>query len=157
MIEPDYSDWTLTHGVLVAGHKIASGQALDGPYPAGSLAMQKPFFRSLGLNLDGFYEGTLNISIAPLIFTMVHPRYTFPQVAWTTLHPPETFSFSRCGLHYGQRTWPGWIYYPHPETKKAHFQDPSVIEIIAHFMSGIQEGDPVELLLNPHEIEVREK
>ncbi len=155
--QPDLSTWIRVTGRIVPGHKIASGQALNGPYPAGSLAMQKPFFHRLGLDLDGFYEGTLNISIAPLVFALAHPRFTFPLVAWTTLHPPETFSFSPCAVRFGGQTYAGWVYYPHPETKKAHFQDPAMIEIISAFISGIQEGDTIEVFLDPREIDLSKK
>jgi hypothetical protein len=151
---PNISSWVTLGGVLVSGYKIASGQAVDGPYPAGALHMQKPFFQRLGLDLAGFYEGTLNISIRPYTFVMARPQFTFPLVWWTELHPPETFSFSHCGVKYHEQLHPGWVYYPHPETKKAHFQDPTVIEIISDFLAGIEEGDPLEVVLDPAEIDV---
>ena len=42
------------------------------------------------------YLGTLNIDIRPLAFELVEPEFTFRDVSWTDLHPPEHFSFSRC-------------------------------------------------------------
>jgi hypothetical protein len=52
-------------GCLRPGHQVASGLAVNNPYPAGTIAMQTPFFKALGLDLSGFYVGTLNVSIAP--------------------------------------------------------------------------------------------
>ena len=85
---------TVVSGVIMAGYRVASGPSKD--YPYGTLEKQIPQFRQLGLNLEGFHFGTLNVSIAPATFEMVHPEYTSWQVDWTDLHPPEDFSFSRC-------------------------------------------------------------
>ncbi len=46
--------------------------------------------------LDGYFNGTLNIDIRPYTFKLFKPEYTFLNVEWTDLHPPEHFSFSRC-------------------------------------------------------------
>ena len=83
-------------GILVQGYQVASRPSKDYPYSA--LEKQKPYFKALGLDLYGFFTGTLNISIAPLSFEMTAPEFTFPLVEWTDLHPPETFSFSRCNV-----------------------------------------------------------
>jgi phage pi2 protein 07 len=50
----------------------------------------------------------------------------------------------------------GWVYYPHPETKKTHFQNPSLVEVITHLIPEIQYGDAVEVELNTDEITVRD-
>jgi len=86
---------------------------------------------------------------------MVNPQYTFRNVAWTAHHPPEDFSFSRCALVFNGRRYDGWVYYPHPETKKEHFQDPALVEIIAARVPGMEYGSAVELLLNPDEVNVK--
>lgn len=150
------TDWILLDGIIVPGHKIASGQAVDSPYPMGALKMQKPFFRRLGLELEGFYEGTLNISIRPFTFKMVKPQYTFPLVEWTSLHPPETFSFSQCRVRYESQMYSGWIYYPHPETKRTHFQEPGLLEVITHLLPGVHSGTQLQIAIDPQEIELIE-
>jgi hypothetical protein len=48
----------------------------------------------------------------------------------------------------------GWVYYPHPETKVRHFQDPSLLEVIARPIPGLQYGNAMEVHLNPEEVEV---
>ncbi|HRQ23621.1 MAG TPA: hypothetical protein PLF42_09380 [Anaerolineales bacterium] len=140
-------------GILVRGHQVASRPARD--YPYGTIEKQKPFFKTPGLDLSEYFDGTLNISIAPLTFRMSAPQFTFEQVEWTDLHPPETFSFSRCKVVFKGVEYPGWVYYPHPETKKAHFQNPSVIEVIAHEIPGIRYGDRLDVEIDTAEIQIR--
>ncbi len=145
--------WQIVRGVIVEGHRVAS--APSQAYPYGALEKQKPYFEALGLNLERFYLGTLNISIAPLKFEMVRPKYTFSLVEWTDLHPPETFSFSPCKIRFKGREYEGMVYYPHPETKIRHFQNPSLVEALAEFIEGIRYGARVELLLDPRQVRVR--
>ncbi len=140
-------------GVVVAGYRVASGPSKD--YPYGTLEKQIPLFARLGLDLQRFYPGTLNVSIMPATFEMHNPEYTFRQVAWTDLHPPEDFSFSRCSVRYMGGSYAGYVYYPHPETKKRHFESASLLEIITLFIPEIQYGERVELELNPEEIHIQ--
>lgn len=143
--------WITLPGVVVRGHGVASGQG-ESPYPRGTIELQKPFFAARGLDLSPYFEGTLNISISPRGFAMHNPEITFRRVEWTSLHPPEDFSFSRCKVSIRGIEVEGWVYYPHPETKIRHFQDASMIEVIAPWIDGLTYGDPVLLSLNPAEI-----
>lgn len=147
-------DLIYVSGIVVKGHRVASEPSKE--YPYGSLERQKPFFKAGGLDLERFFLGTLNISIAPLQFKMMKPAYTFRQIAWTDLHPPEDFSFSPCRARFQGREYEGYIYYPHPETKIRHFQDPSLIEVLAEFIPHLTYGGRVDLLLDPEEIHVTE-
>jgi hypothetical protein len=144
--------FTLVHGVIVEGHRVAS--APSDVYPYGTLERQKPFFEARGLNLDQYFLGTLNVSIAPLRFELFHPAYTFRQVAWTDLHPPEDFSFSNCEVIFKGKEYDGLVYYPHPETKIRHFQNPSLIEVISVKIPGIAYGNCLELALDPTEVHI---
>ena len=143
---------TVVSGVVVAGYRVASGPSKD--YPYGSLEKQIPLFKQRGLDLERFYYGTLNVSIAPSIFEMVNPAYIFRQVAWTDLHPPEDFSFSRCKIRFKKEEYEGYIYYPHPETKKRHFESASVLEIISTYIKDIRYGDQVEVGVDAGEIHI---
>lgn len=140
------------HGILTRGHQVASRPSRE--YPYSSLEKQKPFFKELGLDLYEYFNGTLNISIAPLEFKIVRPEYTFKLVEWTDLHPPETFSFSRCKVLFKDTAYTGWVYYPHPETKKTHFQNASLIEVITYQILEIQYGDELEIEINVDEIHI---
>ena len=135
------------------GHQVASRPSAA--YPYSSLEKQKPYFKERGLDLSPYFNGTLNISIAPLEFEMTQPEFTFELVAWTDLHPPETFSFSRCKVWFEGKEYAGWVYYPHPETKKTHFQNPSLIEVITYEIANIKYGDPLEVEVNPREITIK--
>ena len=137
----------MTHitGKIVSGHRVASGLAKDSPYPQGTIEMQTPHFQKLGVDLSAFYPGTLNVAIAPYRFRL-SPQRTLPQVKWSPRHNPETFSFAPIQLQWQAQTHSGLIYYPHPETKINHFQDPSVIELLMPKISGIAYGDEVTLI-----------
>jgi hypothetical protein len=143
-------DWTKVHGTLTQGYRVASGPSAD--YPYGALDRQRPIFKERGLDLDAYFNGSLNVDISPAVFVMQKPEFTFENVAWTDLHPPEHFSFSRCKVLYKEVEYDGWIYYPHPETKKRHFQNPSLLEVIAQPIPEIKYGDELEVLVNPDEI-----
>lgn len=148
------TQWTCIHGVIVQGYRVASGPSKD--YPYGALDRQRPFFRTGGLDLSDYFNGTLNIDIRPFEFTMQEPGFTFRHVEWTDLHPPEHFSFSRCTVIFKGVEYDGWVYYPHPETKLRHFQNPSLLEVIAMPIPDIQYGDEVDVLLNSEELSVKE-
>jgi hypothetical protein len=143
---------TVITGEIIQGYRVASGPSKD--YPYGTLEKQFPLFKERGLDLAQFFMGTLNVSIAPSIFELVNPEYTFRQVAWTDLHPPEDFSFSQCSVGYKGGRHAGYVYYPHPETKKRHFEDASLIEIICGYIPDLKYGDHVELELNAGEVRI---
>jgi hypothetical protein len=147
------TSWRRLTGALVRGHQVASRPSAA--YPYSSLEKQKPYFKALGLDLTPYFNGTLNISIAPLEFEMTKPELTFPLVEWTDLHPPETFSFSRCKVWFKGKLYEGWVYYPHPETKKTHFQNPSLVEVITYEIAGINYGDALEVEVNLREITIK--
>jgi hypothetical protein len=144
--------WILLPGVLARGYRVASGPSRD--YPYGALDRQRPLFKARGLDLEGYFNGSLNIDIRPATFKMLKPEFTFPLVEWTDLHPPETFSFSRCRVIYQNLEYDGWVYYPHPETKLRNFQNPSLLEVIARPIPGIHYGDMLSVWVNPVEIGV---
>jgi hypothetical protein len=144
------TNWVSISGTMVEGYRVASGPSKD--YPYGALDRQRPLFKALGLDLDGYFNGTLNIDIRPLTFAMLKPQHTFEHVAWTDLHPPETFSFSRCRVIFRGLAYAGWVYYPHPETKLRHFQNPSLLEVIVLPIPEIRYGQNVQVLVNGDEI-----
>ena len=143
-------NWLIVKGILRKGYGVVSGPSPD--YPYGALERQIPIFKSLGLDLTDYYRGTLNIDIRPLTFAITRPEFTFRDVRWTDLHPPEHFSFLRCTVGYAGASYEGWIYYPHPETKRRNFQDPSLLEVIAHRLPGVEVGDELEVLIDPERI-----
>lgn len=144
--------WTSVKGILVEGYRVASGPSKD--YPYGALDRQRPLFKQRGLDLEGYFNGTLNIDIRPYTFKLIKPEFTFLNVEWTDLHPPEHFSFSRCKVIFKDVEYEGWVYYPHPRTKLRHFQNPSLLEVIAEPIQEIKYGDEVRVRVKPEEIEL---
>ncbi|MGW3546643.1 hypothetical protein ACWDHH_02555 [Janibacter hoylei] len=83
-------------GVVVAGYGVASGRAGDSPFAAGTIELQAPHFRARGLELSAYLLATVNVDLAPWRLVLREPRWTFADVEWTRVHPPETFSFVEC-------------------------------------------------------------
>ena len=132
-------------GTVVRGHGVASGRAGDPRFPGGTVAMQIPFFRALGLDLSGFHPGTMNVDCAPRSFRPGPGALLFERVKWHPEMPAETFSFARATFIRGGERFPAWIYWPHPETKPEHFQPGGVAEVIAPRVPGLAYGDRVLL------------
>jgi hypothetical protein len=143
-------EWASARGILKRGYGVAGGPSAD--YPYGALDRQIPIFKTGGLDLTPFFRGTLNIDIRPLMFHMIKPEFTFRDVDWTDLHPPENFSFSQCRVSFRGATYAGWVYYPHPETKRRNFQEPSLLEIITVRVPDIKPGDEIQVMVNPDRI-----
>ena len=135
-------DWIQVKGNVKKGYGVASGISGDLRFPRGTLKLQKPFFQERGLNLDGYYLGTINLSIAPHRYEVKVPKCTFRQVEWSPENPAEDFSFFDCRiLTNSNHRLNGLIYYPHPETKPEHFQSPDVLEIITFPIDGLNDRD----------------
>ena len=133
-------------GRLCSGHGVASGRSNESPYPNGTIRMQAPVFKALGLDLSGCYFGTLNIDFAPLEVSLANPDHLFEKVHWTELHPPETFSFWRVEIKASEPdVVNGWVYYPHPETKERHWQPPTTLELLAPQLNGLVTGGTIQL------------
>jgi hypothetical protein len=133
------------------GYGVASGKARDNPYPEGTIKMQLPYFQVLGLDLSELFPGTLNVSISPYRFQVKQASYYFPQVKWYA-SISEDFSFSPISLSFNEQNYSGWLYYPHPETKPAHFQDYSTMELILPLIEGISYDDEVIVEVKTTEI-----
>ena len=142
-------------GLVVAGHGVASGAAKPDQFPGGAIALQKPVFADLGLDLTSFWNGTINVDIAPRRPELVAPRATFEQVVWLDGYPAETFSFADARIRTGHVDYEAMLFYPHPETKPEHFQPPTVIELLAEYIGGIRVGARLEVWLEPAQVEVR--
>jgi len=136
------------------GHGVASGKSNNSPYPLGTIEMQTPCFKKLGLNLSNLFQGTLNLNIEPNTFEVIAPEFTFRSVHWAEGFPAEDFSFSSCEIIYRGSGYRAYIYYPHPETKVGHFHSSSLIEVICEAIDGIGYGDTVELRYRENEIKI---
>jgi len=135
------TQWQTVSARVVVGHRVASGLNEDPRFPGGTLRMQAPHFLALGFDLGVFYRGTVNVSIAPHSYRVVKARQSFHNLKWHTTEPAEDFSFFDVRLL--RPSGPpiaGCIYYPHPETKPEHFQQPDVLELLLPFVEGLHCG-----------------
>ena len=108
--------------------------------------MQIPHFLALGLDLRSFHLGTLNVSIAPLCYRVVKARHTFTNVKWHPTEPAEDFSFFDVRvIRPDESPIAGFIYFPHPDTKPEHFQQPDVLELLLPFVKGLHYGMELSL------------
>ena len=139
------------HGTVVGGHGVASGRSGDPRFPGGTIAMQTPFFKALGLNLTGFFPGTVNVDVTPWSFRPGPAAVRFERVKWHPTAPAETFSFARATLVRKGRRHRALVYWPHPETKPEHFQAPGVVELLAARIPGLEPGDAVSIETAPDE------
>ncbi len=145
--------WQTVSARIVAGHQVASGLNANPRFPGGTLRMQAPFFRALGLDLAAYHRGTMNVSIAPCRYRVIRAPITFRQVKWHPTEPAEDFSF------FDVRMTPaagppvaGKIYYPHPDTKPEHFQQPDVLELLLPFVGGLKYGDEIQLSVSAEQM-----
>lgn len=137
------------HGVVVRGHRVASGLARDPRFPRGTIAAQAPVFRALGVDLSPFLPATLNVDVSPWSFSPGPRATTLRLVKWHPDAPPETFSFADARLEWKGRTVRAAVYWPHPETKPEHFQPPGIVEVLAEPLEGLEYGDQVALRAAP--------
>ena len=131
--------------VVVQGHRVASGLNNNPRFPGGTLRMQMPFFRELGLDLSIFHIGTINIRIDPFQYQVVRAKHTFRNLKWHPVEPAEDFSFFDVTVRHGESSTNGLIYFPHPETKPEHFQPPDALELLLPFVPGLTYGDTIQI------------
>lgn len=134
-----------TTGTVVAGHGVASGRLADSPFAAGTIALQTPHLREHGIDLGGYHPATVNLDVAPDELVLLGPRWTAAQVAWTDVHGPETFSFVECRVARGDVVVDGLVYHPHPETKPAHHQPRTVVELLLPHLPDLRTGDRLDV------------
>jgi len=147
------ASWQSVVARIVPGHRVASGLNGNPRFPGGTLLMQAPFFRALGFDLAAYHQGTMNVSIAPCRYRVVKAPTTFRQVKWHPTEPSEDFSFFDVQLtRAGAPPVVGKIYYPHPETKPEHFQQPDVLELLLPFVEGLKYGDEIQLRIPAEQI-----
>ena len=140
-------------GTIVQGHGVASGQGGDPRFPGGTIQMQQAAFTARGLCLDGYFPGTINVSIRPHRYIVKCAKQTLRQIKWADHAPPEDFSFFDCRLvlKAGEPV-SGLIYYPHPETKPEHFQDSATLEVLSPYIDGLHYGTAITLELDPAQL-----
>ncbi|MCP4165129.1 MAG: hypothetical protein GY759_04450 [Chloroflexi bacterium] len=132
-------------GVLSSGHGHASGRNPESPYIGGTLNLQYPIFKRLGLDLGECYPGTLNISITPFTYQIIEPEHEFLDIAWFPGRQAENFCFCRCLVFASGRPLGGYLYHPDPATKVTHPDNPSHLQIVSPYIPSLVIGSPVDV------------
>ena len=132
-------------GTIVKGYGVASGKSENSPFHAGTITLQKPFFKALGLDLTSFFDGTINIALDVDNVELVFWHHQFNQVKWIANFPAENFRFLKCHLLVNDHLYDGYIYQPIKETKIGHFQKENILEIISEYIPNVQYGIKITL------------
>ncbi|MFD2166746.1 hypothetical protein ACFSJY_10810 [Thalassotalea euphylliae] len=138
------ADTTTLIGTLTKGHQVASGRATDNPFKGSTIALQKPYFKALGVDIDWCYNGTLNIAFDTAI-TLTKPDHHLPSVSWFEGFPAEDFRFARCEVTYKNKCYKALIYQPSKETKVDHYQPENVLEFITEYIEDMPYGSKVSV------------
>lgn len=154
--------YAIHNGVVGEGVQFASGLAVGrsrnpSPFPEATLKLQDRCLRTRGFDLEtavpGLFWGTVNVRLSQEVVLAV-ADHTFPDVRWIDgplagggSIAPETFSFVRCCLAYEGRFYPGYLYYPHPETKPpTNDHDYSVLEVITSRIENLAHGRSASII-----------
>ena len=144
-------------GMIVRGHRVASGANPRSPYPQGTISLQIPHFAQRGLDLSAFHPATLNVSTSPFDVLFECPAHRFEDVRWTDLHGPETFELVHVELELADRVVRAWGYRPTAETKADHPQPADVLEIIAPYLPEASILRELNVRLDPAEVRVERR
>lgn len=136
-------------GEVIKGHQVASGLAENTPFTTGTISLQKPLFKRLGLNLSKMYAGTINLQFPVASLSIVKAHYAFDDIKWHEDVPAECFQFIACQVrHHKSKVWlSAYIYQPVKETKIGHHQPENVLEILTSKIDNLRYGDKIELRL----------
>jgi len=147
--------WHRIAATVVQGHRVASGANHNPLFPGGTLRMQIPYFQQCGLDLSSLHPATVNVNIAPLRYRALRGRHTFRAVRWHPTEPAEDFSFFDCRL-IANNAPPvsGFVYYPHPETKPRHFQQPDILELVLPWVDSLDYESRVFIEIDPEQIAI---
>ncbi|TAI48866.1 hypothetical protein [Flagellimonas allohymeniacidonis] len=137
---------------VIPGHGAASGKKNDERYPSGTIALQAPFFKELGLDIYKYHPGTLNIDVAPYNINISQPKCYFENVKWTSHIPSENFYFFDIALYHLGSRYEGLIYMPDPKTKTEHEQSKSTLELLLPKIENVVYGSHVDIEIDDNQI-----
>jgi hypothetical protein len=131
-------------GIVIRGYGVASDVGGHGP---GTLAQQAEAL-SQYIDWRRFFQGTINVSVAPMAFAWRESSPTIGRLQWSINQAPEDFCLAPCQLEANGAVCDAWVYYPHPRTKSQNFHSLSTVEVIAPRIDGIQYGSAVAVYLD---------
>jgi len=142
-------------GIVVPGFQIASGNNEDTPFGHSTIALQKPYFEQLGLNLNNMFNGTINLQATKYkSIKLTKPTYCFKRVQWIDGFSAEDFAFIPIEILFNNKRYNGFIYQPLKESKIGHFQPSNVLEILAPFIPDLSYQDSISIELDPNSVDL---
>lgn len=140
---------------MTHGHGVASKASKL--YPAGTISLQYPHFKNLGLDLGHCYGGTVNLSIAPARCTIHKPSLYLQDVDWyPSRGRTENFLICDCAIKVVGGYVLGYIYQPDIKTKIEHYDDPHALQVISPFIEGLQDSENISLYLKSSQCSIEE-
>ena len=138
-------------GRIVQGFGYASGSKSRSGI--GTIARQKNHFKAAGVSrADSWYEGTVNIDIAPHAFKLLEPDYVVT-AEWKP-GVTETFWLVDIVLQHNGSRYPAYIYYPCPSPVKIHPE--TIIEVLAEKIKSLRHGDETTIRTSNQKVEFEE-
>lgn len=136
--------------IVTQGHQVASGMADNSPFPDGTINLQTPYFKALGLDLTSYFKGTINAQFNCNSIELLKWDLALTNVHWLPNQPSEDFLFAYSEISYKEKRFPAIIYQPRVETKLGHFQPTNILELIAPKVNGLHYGSKATLIVQDH-------
>ena len=141
---------TVTHG-----HGVASKASKK--YPDGTIQLQYPFFKNLGLDLGNCFPGTLNLSIHPMRCLIENPTHIFKDVDWYPARgSTENFTFCDCAIKVDLGYIGGHVYLPDPKTKIENYDREDILQMISPRIPGLLDDQVVFVYLKAKQCKILE-
>ena len=102
----------------------------------------------MGFPIDHLHFGTLNISIAPKEYETVQSIRTFRNISWHPKTSPEIFP-TIVEFEFRREAFKKSLYTARTPDKPEHFQESTVLEVIAPWIENISYGVTMELAMPP--------
>ncbi len=133
--------------IVIKGHQVASGQALNCPRIGGSVSRQLPLMEKQWLLTSHLFPGTLNISLE--CSEVIYPEFAEFDfiIDWRFPEKPTHFRLHKLIITYQWIDYQGWSYrkiYPVGYIS-IHSQPINVIEVLAPKIEWIYYGCSIKL------------
>jgi len=135
-------------GTIIRGKGYASGKnSVPGITSfkkglLGTISQQRKFFEKEIPNFKTYFNGTINMGIAPRTFKITNPDYHIT-CNWA-LNLTESFDLLNVRVSYQGSSYPGLIYFPCPSEIKAHKIN-DMFELITERIPGIKYGNSISI------------
>ena len=137
---------------VIKGHQVASGLAKDSPFSHGTIELQAPYFKELGLDLSSYFPATINAQFQCRKIDLISWDYKFENVNWAVNFPSESFCFAHAKVLADNRLYDALIYQPVKATKIGHLQAENVLEILAARIEKLAYGCEYQLVIENSKI-----